>query len=114
MAYAVRRACDPRTGAGQAALNYVIAGCQALQVFDVGLETPARSWVDYLQGVTAGLIRRGHIVRGFDVRVESTVPLGSGVSSSAALEVAFARALRMAVELDPRAAGTIPSTKGTL
>ena len=27
---------------------------------------------------------------------------------------AFARALRMAVELDPRAAGTIPSTKGTL
>ncbi len=27
---------------------------------------------------------------------------------------AFARALRMAVETDPRAAGTIPSTKGTL
>ncbi len=27
---------------------------------------------------------------------------------------AFARALRMAVELDPRAAGTIPSTKGSL
>ncbi|MBE7939993.1 MULTISPECIES: imidazoleglycerol-phosphate dehydratase HisB [Ramlibacter] len=27
---------------------------------------------------------------------------------------AFARALRFAVELDPRAAGTIPSTKGTL
>jgi imidazoleglycerol-phosphate dehydratase len=27
---------------------------------------------------------------------------------------AFARALRMAVELDPRAAGMIPSTKGTL
>ena len=27
---------------------------------------------------------------------------------------AFARALRMAVELDPRAAGTVPSTKGSL
>ncbi|HYM47096.1 MAG TPA: imidazoleglycerol-phosphate dehydratase HisB, partial [Burkholderiaceae bacterium] len=27
---------------------------------------------------------------------------------------AFARALRMAVELDPRVAGTVPSTKGTL
>jgi imidazoleglycerol-phosphate dehydratase len=27
---------------------------------------------------------------------------------------AFARALRMAVEPDPRAAGAIPSTKGTL
>jgi oligopeptide transport system substrate-binding protein len=32
--YAVRRACDPRTGAGQAALNYVIAGCQALHMAD--------------------------------------------------------------------------------
>jgi galactokinase len=72
---------------------------QALQVFDVGLETPTRSWVDYLQGVTAGLIRRGHVLRGFDVRVDSTVPLGSGVSSSAALEVAFARALRTAFGL---------------
>jgi imidazoleglycerol-phosphate dehydratase len=27
---------------------------------------------------------------------------------------AFARALRMALEPDPRAAGTVPSTKGTL
>jgi imidazoleglycerol-phosphate dehydratase len=27
---------------------------------------------------------------------------------------AFARALRMAVEVDPRAAGAIPSTKGSL
>jgi imidazoleglycerol-phosphate dehydratase len=27
---------------------------------------------------------------------------------------AFARALRMAAELDPRAAGTVPSTKGSL
>ncbi len=34
VAYAVRRACDPRTGAGQAALNYIIAGCQALHTAD--------------------------------------------------------------------------------
>jgi imidazoleglycerol-phosphate dehydratase len=27
---------------------------------------------------------------------------------------AFARALRMAAETDPRAAGTVPSTKGSL
>ena len=32
--FAVQRACDPRTGAGQAALNYVIAGCQALHTAD--------------------------------------------------------------------------------
>ena len=34
VAYAVRRACDPRTGASQAVLNYVIAGCQALHTAD--------------------------------------------------------------------------------
>jgi oligopeptide transport system substrate-binding protein len=33
--YAVQRACDPRTGAAQAALNYVIAGCQALHTADL-------------------------------------------------------------------------------
>ena len=33
--YAVRRACDPRTGASQAALNQVIAGCQALHTADL-------------------------------------------------------------------------------
>ncbi len=32
--YAVRRACDPRTGADQVVLNYVIAGCQALHAAD--------------------------------------------------------------------------------
>lgn len=32
--YAVRRACDPRTGAEQATLNYIIAGCQALHTAD--------------------------------------------------------------------------------
>ena len=34
VAYAVRRGCDPRTGADQVALNYVIAGCQALHTAD--------------------------------------------------------------------------------
>ncbi len=32
--YAVRRACDPRTGAEQARSNYSIAGCQALHTAD--------------------------------------------------------------------------------
>lgn len=33
--YAVRRACDPRTGASRADLDYVIAGCQALHTADL-------------------------------------------------------------------------------
>jgi oligopeptide transport system substrate-binding protein len=33
--YAVRRACDPRTGAARVELNYIIAGCQALHTADL-------------------------------------------------------------------------------
>ncbi|MEW5983692.1 MAG: galactokinase [Acidobacteriota bacterium] len=69
---------------------------QAFVEFRLGEEAPKRGWADYLQGVTAGLLRRGHDLGGFDARVESAVPLGSGVSSSAALEVSLARALRAA------------------
>jgi galactokinase len=50
--------------------------------------------VDYVQGVTAALGAAGHAVPGFDLALASDVPLGSGLSSSAALEVAVLRALR--------------------
>src|SRR5438552_1311731 len=39
------------------------------------------------------------IPSGFELRIESDVPLGAGVSSSAALEVALLRALRQAFDL---------------
>jgi oligopeptide transport system substrate-binding protein len=35
LVYAVRRACDPRTGAARVELNYIIAGCQALHTADL-------------------------------------------------------------------------------
>ena len=40
------------------------------------------------------LARAGHAIAGFDVGVDSEVPIGSGLSSSAALEVALLRGLR--------------------
>src|SRR5437868_584226 len=60
--------------------------------YRVGAETPGRGWLDYLQGITRALRADGHGLRGCDVRVASDVPLGSGLASSAALEVAFLRA----------------------
>jgi galactokinase len=67
--------------------------------FQIDDETPTRSWVDYVQGVVVALGRRGHRLGGADIRIESTVPVGSGLSSSAALEVSVARALRTAFDL---------------
>ena len=70
--------------------------------YETGRETPGRGWLDYVQGVTATLDRQGVHVPGFDVRIESTIPVGAGVSSSAALEVSLLRALRamLGLELD--------------
>lgn len=62
-----------------------------------------------VRGVVAGLRRAGCPVGGFRAHVESTVPPGSGLSSSAAFEVALARALcRLGgVELAPVALARI-------
>jgi len=47
-------------------------------------------WTDYVRGVAKVLQDEGYALRGFDGLVHSTVPFGSGLSSSAALEVATA------------------------
>jgi galactokinase len=67
--------------------------------FEIGSEKRQRVWIDYVAGVTAGLRLHGHTPQGFDMRIESDVPVGSGLSSSAALEISVAAALRAALHL---------------
>src|SRR5689334_15748651 len=67
--------------------------------YRLGEERPGRGWLDYVQGVTDRLRAGGHPVAGFDLAVTSDVPVGSGLSSSAALEVSVLRALRAALGL---------------
>ena len=56
---------------------------------------PSRSdhWSDYPMGVIAILAGEGHRMRGFSLSLYGDVPLGSGLSSSAAIEVATALAV---------------------
>jgi len=63
--------------------------------FDLDEESPhARDhWSDYVRGVAVTLERAGHRLRGADLRIRGEVPIGSGLSSSAALEVASGFAL---------------------
>jgi len=51
------------------------------------------AWTRYVAGVAALLRRRGAQIRGADMLIRSAVPVGGGLSSSAALEVATALAL---------------------
>lgn len=63
---------------------------------EFGLEeadAPMASWARYLFGVAREIQKRGHKIGGFDTVFSGDVPLGAGMSSSAALESAFAFAL---------------------
>jgi galactokinase len=61
------------------------------------------TWYNYPLGVLAGFLARGINAGGFDALIHSTVPLGSGLSSSAALEVSTATLLEdiSGKKLDP-------------
>ncbi|GAA4095228.1 galactokinase [Streptomyces hundungensis] len=56
-------------------------------------------WAAYPAGVLWALREAGHAVPGADIHLTSTVPTGAGLSSSAALEVVTALALRDLCEL---------------
>lgn len=51
------------------------------------------AWSDYVEGVARALLRAGVPLRGANVAVASSVPIGAGLSSSAALELAAGAAL---------------------
>jgi galactokinase len=63
------------------------------KIFDGVQAKGAKHWTDYPMGVTAILAGEGHKIPGFSLSIWSDVPLSSGLSSSAALEVATALAV---------------------
>jgi galactokinase len=57
-------------------------------------KNPAAPWADYVKGVLAQLRKRGVHFSGFNAAIHGTIPMGAGMSSSAALEVATALTVR--------------------
>lgn len=86
--------------------RFTLASVQASSVWEGSLDDigPGRpsGWVAYVAGVLWALQRKGVDVPGADVLVDGRVPLGGGLSSSAALECAVAVAVR---DLAPSASG---------
>jgi len=73
-----------------------------LVAFDLSRETTfdladvqrstSEGWSNYIRGVAAGLLAAGYPVQGFDGLIQGDVPIGSGLSSSAAMEMASVQA----------------------
>lgn len=74
-------------------VNLVAIDLELSASFDLDDEAPQSSHLCYVYGVARELMRRGVAVRGFDAVYGGDVPLGAGMSSSAALECCFAVAL---------------------
>jgi galactokinase len=60
---------------------------------DSASHQPSKTWSDYPVGVALQLEQAGFRLRGANLLIESEVPMGAGLSSSAAIEVATALAL---------------------
>lgn len=56
-------------------------------------DAPNEQWARYIFGVCREVIKRGGVVKGFDAIFAGDIPLGAGLSSSAALESCFAFAM---------------------
>ncbi len=81
---------------GSTRIRLRTTGGQPPAEFDIAYPlapAPKGSWHNYPMGVIVGFFARGVNLVGFDALIQSNVPLGGGLSSSAALEVATATLL---------------------
>lgn len=65
------------------------------QRFDLDEISPGKraSWIEYVKGVAAELMAEDVELRGANILIDSDIPLGAGLSSSASLELAVAAAM---------------------
>lgn len=68
--------------------------------FDLHSLTRGKGWIEYPKGIASALMNAGYELNGFDAVMTGDVPRGAGLSSSAAVELAVARAFACSSNLD--------------
>lgn len=87
--HAVWMALAPRT---DSTVRIRSLDLQVDATFDLGFLAKGEGWIEYVKGVASELQKTGRQLRGFDAVMTGDVPRGAGLSSSAAVELATARA----------------------
>lgn len=67
---------------------------------ELGTLKPSAHWSDYVFGAARELAAAGYSIAAADLLIESSVPVGAGLSSSAAIEVSSALALLLGREIE--------------
>jgi galactokinase len=67
---------------------------------DAALQRSNLDWPNYVLGVIDQLRKDGHVISGFNMLITGNIPIGAGVSSSAALECATVFACKHLFDLD--------------
>ena len=85
-------AASRRSGEGNCELRLHSVNLKedALLSLNVKSSPQSEGWARYIEGVVAGFMDRGFDVPPMDIVLKSNIPIGGGLSSSAALEVATA------------------------
>jgi galactokinase len=86
-------AASPRTDGKVELVSTAFPGSEIFSINELK-KNPAASWADYVKGVLAQLTKRGVHFSGFNAAIHGTIPIGAGMSSSAALEVGTALIVR--------------------
>jgi len=75
----------------------------SFEIDSLGEREGSIRWHDYVKGVALEFLKLGFDIRGFNGLIWGDVPIGAGLSSSAAIEVATAHSLSLlnSVELEP-------------
>ena len=113
----VAMAASPRRDGRIEVVSSAFPGREIFSAHELA-RSPAGAWTDYVKGVLTELRRRQVHFTGFSAAIHGTIPLGAGLSSSAALEVATALAVRRLFPYSLRSDGAAqppkPSHDGSL
>lgn len=101
-------ASSPRTDGKVELVSSAFPGSEKFSVNELKKNSSA-PWANYIKGVLQQLSKRGVHFSGFNAAIHGTIPMGAGMSSSAALEVATALSIRKLFPFALSATGLKPA-----